>query len=214
MRAFRAALTTIGLVAALCAASAGAKLAHIVKHNLLYSAHADVDGDGRPDLITLRRHPVLVGHLNVRLASGRRLAARMRSDAPFVPGLATAGNVNGIRGEELFVDIQHFAANDVIGVYTYARGRLRLAGTAMAYGSDFPVRNGITCTVRGRRRLIVQHQFQLHVIGPHWRWTRKDTVFVWKGTRLRLAAEHRPRWIKGHPPARQVGVQCGSAPRR
>src|SRR5581483_4714069 len=104
----RAVLVGICLAVALTATSAARLLSHIGAHDLVYSAHADVDGDGRSDVVSLRRAPASVGHIDVQLASGRALQIELRSDAPFVPGLATAGNVNGLPGDELFVDIQHF----------------------------------------------------------------------------------------------------------
>jgi|SRR5581483_2194280 len=208
----RVLLLGICLALGLTALSVARPLSPVGGHDLVYTAHADVDGDGQSDLVTLQRHPAAVGHIEVRLATGRSLAIRMRSDAPFVPGLTTSGNVNGVRGDELFVDMQHFPTSEVIGVFTYAGGRLRLARKLLAYSSDFPLRYGITCGSAGSKHRVTQYQFQLHVNGGHWRWTRKVTNYAWKGAALRVIARHHVRAIAGHPPPRQVGVHCGQVP--
>jgi len=202
----------ISLALAFTVTSAARPLSHIGENHLVYSAHADVDGDGRGDLVTMRRQPVTVGHIDVQLATGRALGLTLRSDAPFVPGLAKVGNVNAIPGDELFVDIQHFPSNDVIGVFTYAGGHLRLAQKLLAFSSDFPIHNGIVCATIGGKHRVTQYQFQLHVIGTHWHWARKSTVYTWNGSALRLTSTHAFRFIKGHPPKGQVGVHCGASP--
>lgn len=208
----RVALAGICLAVVLTVTSDARPLSHIGEHNLVYSAHADLDGDGHGDLVTLHRQPVTVGHIDVQLATGRALGITLRSDAPFVPGLAATGNVNGVPGDELFVDIQHFPSNEVIGVFTYAGGHLRLAQKLLAFSGDFPIRNGIVCTTAGAKHRITQYQFQLHVIGPHWHWARKVTVYTWKGSALRATSSHPFRFIKGHPPKGQLGVHCGAPP--
>ncbi len=187
---------------------------HIGAHQFVYSAHADVDGDGQLDHIVLTRHPAMTGHLVVTLATGRRLALKMQSDAPFVPGLATTGNVNARRGDELFVDLHHLTTAEVIGVFTFAKGRLGLAGKVFAYGNDLPIHWGVNCATHGTKQVVVDHQFQLHIVGTRWRWTRKDVFFVWRGSALRKTGVHGPMHITGHPPKEQVGVHCGQAPTR
>jgi hypothetical protein len=202
----------ICLAVGLAVTSAARPLSHIGAHSLAYSAHADVDGDGRGDVVTLHRQPAARGHINVQLATGRTLGVNLRSDAPFVPGLASAGNVNGVLGEELFIDIRHFPTHEVIGVFTYSGRHLRLAQQLLAFSSDFPIRNGIVCRTRGNNHRITQYQFQLHVTGTHWHWARKTTLYTWKGAALRRGSTHAFRFISGHPPKDEVGVHCGAPP--
>jgi hypothetical protein len=208
----RAALAGICLVVGLTVTSVARPLSHIGAHSLVYSAHADLDGDGRADLVTLRRQPATVGHIDVRLASGRALGVKLHSDAPFVPGLASAGDVNGIRGDELFVDVQHFPTHEVIGVFTYAGGHLRLAGQLLAFSSDFPIRNGIVCKTVGNAHRVTQFQFQLHISGTRWHWARKTTLYTWRGSVLRPTSTRPFSFISGHPPKGQVGLHCGAPP--
>ena len=214
-------LLTIGCLGAATIATGAVSTAakskrpdHIGAHHFVYRARADIDGDGRLDRVFLSRHPAMTGHLAVTLATGRRLALKMQSDAPFVPGLATIGNVNGRRGDELFIDLHHLTTAEIIGVFTYTRGHLRLAGKVFAYGNDFTIHYGVNCATHGTKQVMIDHEFQLHVIGTHWRWTRKDVFFVWHGSALRRTGATGPRHITGHPPKAQVGVHCGQAPAR
>ena len=162
----------------------------------------------------------MTGHLFITLATGRHLALKMQSDAPFVPGLAAAGNVNGRRGDELFVDLHHLTTAEIIGVFTFAKGHLRLAGKVFAYGNDFPIHWGVDCATHGTKRVMVDHEFQLQIVGTHWRWTRKDVFFVWRGSVLhrtgaaRPQAHHRPPTQKaGRRPLRQGADAVGVRPR-
>jgi hypothetical protein len=178
---------------------------------LVYRARADVDGDGRPDQVTLLRTGPAGGLLEVTLASGRLLAVSTPSDAPFLPGLVAVGNVDGRPGEELFVDVGHTTTAEAIAVYAYAAGNLRLAGTLAAYGEEYGLSFGITCSARGGRHFVIQHEFQLQLSKPH-RWTRRDVVYVWRGAALRLSARGQARAIAAGPPASLTGVQCGHMP--
>ena len=180
---------------------------------LVYHAYADVDGDGRPDLITLRtaRTGPPYGRLEVALSSGRVLDVRTPSDASYLPDLVATGNVDGRPGEALFVDVEHITTDEVIDIYTYAGGRLRLGGTFAAYGEEYGIVFGITCSAHGGKHFVTQHEFELQSPSPH-HWTLRDTVYVWRGTALRLAARGQLKPIPGNPPAALVGVQCGHAP--
>ena len=181
---------------------------------MFYRAHADVDGDGRLDLITLRTASQPGGALiQVTLASGRVLSVRTGTMAAALPALVTVGNVDGRPGDELFVDAEHISTNDSISVYTYAGGQLRLAGGApvSAHPGLFA---GITCTARGSQQVLSAHQFALQPLtGPRY-WTRQDTEYVWQGSALRRQAPGAVARIAGTPPPGLVGVHCGYTPTR
>jgi len=200
------ALVPAGAVAALAYGRPGVGAS--TSPRLVYSARADVDGDGRPDRVTLHTGAA-GGRLEVALAYGRVIVVNARSDAPFLPGLVAVGNVDGRPGEELFVDVEHITTDEMIAVYTYAAGGLRLAGTLPAYGEEYGLRFGITCSVRAGRHVITEHEFELQ---RSRRWTRRDTVYVWRGAALGRSIRGPAAPIAGAPPASLTGVACGHAP--
>ena len=175
--------------------------------SVVYRAQADVNGDGRPDLVTLRHMSASNGKLTVMLAGGGRLSVTTPSDAVWLPGLVAAGNVDGRPGEELFVDVTHVTTAESISIYTYWQAHLVKAGTLSAYGYDYGILYGLTCSAEGTRHLITEHAFYLD-FGTH-RWMRQDTVYVWQGATLKRFARHAATLIQGQPSPTQVGVQCG-----
>jgi hypothetical protein len=103
---------------------------------VVYRAYADVNGDGRLDLVILRHISNSKGQLTVTL-SGGRLSVTTPADAAWLPGLVASGNVNGHPGEELFVDVGHVTTAESISIYTDWQGALVRAGTLSAYGYDY-----------------------------------------------------------------------------
>jgi hypothetical protein len=156
------ALTATGLLGVLVA-SAGASS----ELRVVYRAHADVNGDGRADLVILKTGSVASpGRLEVSLASGPRVSVKIPTDAVYLPGLISVGNVDGRPGAELFVDLVHVTTAEQVGVYTYWHGQLRAAATFSAYGSDFGIRYGITCAANASKHFITQHEFLLTGSSP------------------------------------------------
>ncbi len=176
---------------------------------LVYRAHADVDGDGKPDLITLHRISPGHGLINARLASGPLLSINTSSIAVSLPALSAVGNVDGRPGEELFVDVEHISTNEFIGVYTYWKGQLRHAVTLSGYSAHPGLWAGMTCSAHASRHFISVHQF---VRQPGRYWTRQDTAYVWNGPSLKLYAKHPARRIPGLPSPSLVGLHCGHSP--
>jgi hypothetical protein len=179
---------------------------------VVYRAHANVDGDGRPDLVTLRRTSASAGRLQVALASGRLLSVKTPTDAPWLPGLVATGNVDGRAGEELFVDVTHITTSEAIYVYTYWQGQLRLAGRLSAYGYDYGILSGITCSGDGSKQFVTERNFLLQPSLLAGHWTEQDTQYIWQGPTLKLYATHPARSIHGSPSPTLVGVQCGHTP--
>ena len=177
---------------------------------VVYRAQADVDGQGRSGLLTLERISPSRGRLEVTLASGRRLSVNTPTNAVGLPGLVTLGNVDGRSGDELFVDVAHGGTSETINIYTYWRGRLRRAGGFSAYGYDYGILSGITCSARGSKHFITEHTFRLHSLRRYW--TRQDIQYLWRGPALRLSAKHPPHRIQGNPSPALVGVRCGRVP--
>ena len=176
--------------------------------HLVHRAHADLDGDGRADLITLGRASAGHGVITATLATGRRISVTTSTVAVTLPGLATVGNVDGRPGDELFVDSEHISTNEFIGVYTYWKGQLRLARTLPGYSAHPGLWAGMTCSARGSRHFITVHQF----VEQRRNWTRQDTEYVWRGPSLALSATHPSQRISGLPPPALVGLHCGHIP--
>lgn len=180
---------------------------------LRYRAHADVDGDGRPDLITLRKASQHQGGLiRVALASGRRISVKTSMFAVFLPALVAVGDVDGRGGDELFVDVEHISTNEFIGIYTYWKGQLRLAATMPGYSAHPGLWAGMTCSARGVRHFVTVHQFVLTPSSqPHY-WTQQDPEYVWQGPALKLYTTGPTRRLTGLPPPGLVGLHCGHPP--
>lgn len=178
-----------------------------VAPHLVYRARADIQGNGRLDTIVLT--PASTGgRIEATLSSGRTVVVDTASDAYFLPGLVAIGNVDGRPGAELFVDEQHITTEEIVAIYTYAGGALRRAGALPAYGSEFGIRFGLTCASRGGRHYVYDDLYELRG-AAHRRWTRRRTVYVWRGPRLRRLSVGPARSIPRAPSAAQVGVRCG-----
>lgn len=180
--------------------------------HVVYRAYADVNGDGRLDLVTLRHTSNSKGQLTVALSGGGRLSVTTSADAVWLPGLVASGNVDGRPGEEVFVDVGHVTTAESISIYTDWQGALVRAGTLSAYGYDYGVLSGLTCSAQGTRHFITQHDFHIK-FGTRQQWMRQDTVYVWRGPRLELLARRAATRLPGQPSPALVGVQCGHAPR-
>jgi hypothetical protein len=176
--------------------------------HVAYRARADVNGDGRSDLVTLRRR-AMAGRLTVSLAGGASLSATTPSDATWLPGLVAFGNVDGRAGDELFVDVTHVTTAESIAIYTDWHGAIVRAGTLSAYGSDYGIVYGVSCSAAGTRHFVTEHAFTMS-FATH-RWTRQDTVYVWQGPKL-VPFARPPATRLSAPPVTQVGVQCGQTP--
>ena len=179
---------------------------------LRYRAHVDVNGDGRPDLVTLRKTYLGHGLIEVTLASGRRVSVKTSTLAVALPALVAVGNVDGRPGDELFVDVDHMSTNEFIGVYTYWQGRLRLAATLPGYSAHPGLWAGMTCGARGSTHFITVHQFVLGPVSQPRYWTRQDTEYVWQGPALKRYASHPPQRLSGLPSPSLVGLHCGHEP--
>jgi len=177
----------------------------------VYRARADVNGDRRPDLVTLRHVTSTSGQMTVTLAADGRISVTTPVDATWLPGLVASGNVDERPGEELFVDVTHITTAESISIYTYWHRQLVKAGTLSAYGYDYGILYGLTCSAQGTRRLITQHAFYIK-FETH-QWMRQDTVYEWHGPLLKLFARRAPTRMHRAPSPALVGVQCGHRPR-
>lgn len=153
---------------------------------------ADVDGDGRPDRITLSLHSVRNYHpryrLTVRTATGRTMTTMVYHWTEFDPWpakhvfLGTAP-VDGIRGNEMLFDVSADGDDETYIVYTVRGGRLQLATSPNAprradwdvYGAYLGVARGYTFGHVGRNRAVTHHALQLQ----NGRYVGRSTTYVW-----------------------------------
>jgi hypothetical protein len=180
---------------------------------------ADVDGDGRPDLVLLygrlshQRHGNLFVPtsftLKVFRASGGVAAAPV--SAPGVdPTILEVGDVNDEPGAELFVLVQHISSGASADVYSFHAGRLIGAGPSLAFGGDSASQAGFSCQA-GQPPTIVQHTFVLERGGENGFWPRTNVTYAWHGATLRQV-KTRTSMTHGFPPASAIGlgVGCGT----
>lgn len=124
---------------------------------------ADVNGDGRPDLILVysrlsRQHPSgYVGgpppslrrdfvseaaFLKVAFANGTSVSARLETRAAAIDAVA---HVNDDPGHEIFLEVGRVSSGATGAAYGYDNGRLVSAGVALGYGGDSATQAGFNC---------------------------------------------------------------------
>ena len=181
----------------------------------------DVDGDGRPDLVLLYAH---LGHhsfggrypptsftLEVVRASGSVVRARLPRPE-FNAALVESGNVNGVPGAELFIQVVRISSGSAGEVYTFHDGRLIRERVTLGWGGDSATKAGFACRP-GRPPTLIVRTFELQGL-ENGRWQQTQTVFAWHGAvleRISHSVTHR----QGVPPAAQtsLGTGCGTIDR-
>lgn len=169
---------------------------------------ADVDGDGRADLVLLwakldgRRLPS-AHTLEIVRASRATVAAHTRRFALDGAKILRIADVNARAGAEIFVHEAHITTEELAGVYTFDGHALQRSGEFSYDGTEAGIRSGFTCH-GGRRPTIVQHFFS-EPSPLRGVWTRTDTTYRWKAGQLRRVKLRKAR-VK--PSAAQVGVHC------
>jgi hypothetical protein len=172
---------------------------------------ADVDGDGRPDLILLYARPGTAYRfrLVVDRASGATMDARLPAgDIPAT--IERLRNVNGRRGVELFIHDQHITTEEEMVVYSAGSGRLIRAGSLPYGGSDDGIRFGFVCHRRPPATIVV-HQFAITSFSPpvfRRVWRDTATTYRWNGPRLVRGRTTRRLFETPAPPGREVGARC------
>ena len=186
---------------------------------------ADVDGDGRPDLILVYsrvgvkpvgrsipgltagwrdRHHAEQAFLKVVRRSGATVQTRIPAQSAAVVGVV---RVAGDPGAELLLQTGEISSGSWAVAFGFDHGRLVPAGVTLDYGGDSATKAGFEC-LAGRRPGIVQRSFELlgSTISGSW----KETVvsYAWHGPRLVRVAK-RTFTRGGQPPARQTRVGSG-----
>ena len=163
---------------------------------------ADVDGDGRPDLVLVysrlsSRHPsgyvggvpaslqhdfmAEAAFLKIVLADGAGASRRIAGTR--AAAIDAIAHVNRNPGREIFLEVARISSGATAAAYGLDAGRLVSAGPLLSYGGDSASKAGFDCRGRTRPHLI-QRTFELigsTVTGP---WRQTDTTYVWRGPRL------------------------------
>jgi hypothetical protein len=189
---------------------------------------ADVDGDGRPDLILLYSRlsherasqlglPASMSSdyvatqaiLKVVRASGGTTATRVYGGcggcAPTAEIVAVA-HVNADPGQELFVHVSHTSSGETAAAYGFHNGRLVPAGVILGYGGDSPAQTGFDC-LAGNPPRLVERTF----IGGgniYGSWTETVITYAWHGPHL-VRTSQRTFRRRGFPPHDQTDVGAG-----
>jgi hypothetical protein len=174
---------------------------------------ADVDGDGKPDLVLLYTHPGVQSFdydftLKVYRASGGTLTAQLPAgDIPAT--FLLLRNVNRRPGVEIFIHTDHISTNETMAIYTFNGTMLQDAGKFAYGGYDIgEVQFGVTCHAP---TTIVQHEFSVtSPTAPASRrtWTHWATTYTWVGAALKQGATKTTTFKGANPPASEVGVHC------
>jgi hypothetical protein len=178
---------------------------------------ADIDGDGRLDLVLLYARPITGAGaslkaypetLKVVRAVGGTIQARLRPTTP-APGIVAVGNVNGRPGDELFVDTNWTSSGPQVLVYSFLAGTLVDSGATLNFGGDSADRFGFSCVQKPAPE-IIQRDYSL--IGPtiYGRWRLTTYTYVWDGATLHLG-KHETTIHHGLPHGNAIrpGPGCG-----
>jgi hypothetical protein len=179
---------------------------------------ADMTGGGRTDLVLLYANPepqrvvAVFQPVAYTLELVRPGGAIMRTRLPTEGNqlvFERAGNVNGVPGDELVLQLAHVSSGDYYGLVTLHGGRLVLADDQLAAGGDSAARDGFACTLGPHPRLVDRRMI---LLGPtiygRWRWT--VSTYAWYGSTLRRIRT-RTFVRRGLPPQRDTiaGAGCG-----
>lgn len=163
---------------------------------------ADVDGDGRRDLIlvysrlsnqrasgsagdippSLRREFVAdAAFLKIVLANGTSVSTRLGQTR--AAAIDSVAHVNDDPGSEIFLEVGRVSSGAAAVAYGYHDGRLVPAGVALNYGGDSAARAGFNC-LPGNPPYLIQRTYEL--IGPTlngW-WQETNITYTWHGPTL------------------------------
>lgn len=163
---------------------------------------ADVNGDGRPDLILVysllsRQHPsgyaggippslrrefvADAAFLKIVLANGTSVSTRLRQTR--AAAIDSVAHVNDDPGSEIFLEVGRISSGATGVAYGYHDGRLVPAGVTLNYGGDSISRAGFNCLPRNPPRLI-QRTYELIGATVNGSWQETNITYTWHGPSL------------------------------
>lgn len=188
---------------------------------------ADVNGDGRPDLIIVYSRlgqripsswyagavpPSLRHDFVAEAAFLKTVIAGGGSASVEIPGARAAAvdavaHVNGTAGREVFLDVSRISSGASDVAYALGDNRLIPAGVTLSVGGDSATKAGFDCLAGTPPRLI-QRTFEL--IGPTvygW-WRETNVIYAWHGPTLIQISSHTFK-RRGAVPTRDTGFGPG-----
>jgi hypothetical protein len=185
---------------------------------------ADVNADGRPDLIVVysrlssqrfsgpdvsaKTKPYYradSAHMAVYFAGGG--SASTRIDGARAAVIVAAAHVNGDPGSEVFLQLSQISSGATAVAYGFHDGQLVPAGVTLSYGGDSATHTGFNC-ITGEPPHLIQRDFEL--IGPtiYGSWRETDITYDWEGPKLVQTAKQTFK-EHGSPPISEVGIGAG-----
>jgi hypothetical protein len=175
--------------------------------------HADVNGDGRPDLVIAYsqlsrrkldwpsgtplgfRHDfsakaaflkvVLAGggSVTTHIVGGNEIRNGSRTPAK-AASIDSVAHVNADPGDEIFLEVGRISSGATGVAYGFDDGRLIPAGVYLSYNGDSGVEAGFNC-VPGNPPRLIQRYFSF--VGPNEltrSWRETEVVYAWQGPKL------------------------------
>jgi hypothetical protein len=181
--------------------------------------YADVDGDGRLDTAILyaplgTHHVGNAGYaprafwLVVRRAAGGQLRLRIHpteSNQFFLQH----GNLNGVPGDELIVQVARISSNTDAVIYTDAGDRLKREPVTLDFSGDSASKGGFTCRA-GPRPGVIQHTYDLLGSRTSSPWRDTTTTYAWHGPTLRRVGRTTTTIPHLAPGATTLHRSCGT----
>lgn len=196
------------------------RLAYVPERDVCSDAlTANVDDQGRPDLVLLYGHPITGAGATLKAfpetlkvvgASGRIAQTTLAPSIPG-PGIVAVGNVNASPGDELFIYGSWISSGAQIQVFSFKVGQLVRAKANLQIGGDSADRFSFNC-VRTPRPEVIQDNYSL--IGPtiYGRWRLTSDTYAWDSASLRLV-DRTVTIHHGWPAATGIGAGCDPLPR-
>lgn len=190
---------------------------------------ADVNGDGRPDLViaysSLSHHrpstypgepprvkrdfDAQAAFLKVVLSDGTSVTIRVHgTKTTRATGIDAVAHVGSEPGDEVFLEVERVSSGATLVAYGFHNGRLVPAGVFLGWGGDSGAAAGFDCG--GHPPRLIQRSYLF--VGPNEftrSWRETDVVYAWHGLKLVRVGSHRlKRLVKLRNGDTRIGSGC------
>lgn len=225
MKLLRKSLVGAGcVVVGLSALGAGAGAAAPKYPIVVQKTRVDLDGDGdtapgdTPGRAEILQTAQYSWALRVHVKSNVLTTPLETPEESRQPRLVAVGNVNGRRGDELFVNLEtardSIPGGQPILLYTYYHGQLVQADSGSTQlgvgdGSGPGVTYGVGCRSHGNQHLVVSREYESSFITGHPGWSERDLFYGWRHGHLHYLGRTGVHRITGAP---RNTLTCGHTP--